>query len=77
MTKTINAIYENGVFKPIEPVGISEHKKVTLIIEEEQQVHRDIIGLAANVYRNLSPQSIEDVEQLATDRSHFTRNSSS
>ena len=31
MTKTIEAIYENGVFKPLEKIHIKEHEKVTLI----------------------------------------------
>ena len=30
MTKTIEAIYENGVFKPLEKVDIQEHTKKKL-----------------------------------------------
>lgn len=32
MTKTIKAIFENGVFKPLEKVDIKEHEKVTVIL---------------------------------------------
>ena len=28
MAKTINAIYENGVFKPLEPISLKEHEMV-------------------------------------------------
>lgn len=34
MPKTIDAIYENGVFKPLETVSLEEHIRVHLIIEE-------------------------------------------
>jgi len=37
MSKTIDAIFENGVFKPITPISVSEHKKVTLIIADENE----------------------------------------
>lgn len=30
----INAIYENGVFKPLSPLTIKEHEKVEIIIRE-------------------------------------------
>ena len=30
MTKLLKAIYENGVFKPLEPVTLREHQEVTL-----------------------------------------------
>jgi len=28
MTSTVHAIYENGVFRPVEPVGLPEHTPV-------------------------------------------------
>lgn len=76
MTKTVDAIYEDGIFKPIDPINIPEHKRVTLIIEEKQQESADILSLAANVYSGLSSQNIEAVEELAIDRSNFSRNGS-
>ncbi|HKZ72215.1 MAG TPA: antitoxin family protein, partial [Nitrospirota bacterium] len=30
MSKVINTIYEDGVFKPLEKVDIKEHKKVKI-----------------------------------------------
>jgi predicted DNA-binding antitoxin AbrB/MazE fold protein len=32
MTKTVEAIYENGVFKPVKKVKLPEHKKIKLTI---------------------------------------------
>lgn len=38
MHRTIEAIYENGVFKPTSPIPIKEHVRVHLIIEEAESV---------------------------------------
>lgn len=35
MTRTIQAIYENGIFRPTEPVSLPEHTPVTLHAELE------------------------------------------
>ncbi len=73
MTKTIEAIFENGVFKPTSPLDISEHKKVTLIIKENTEETPDVLSLASMVYDDLSQSDIEDIEKMALDRSRFSR----
>lgn len=37
MAKIIEAIYENGVFKPIQKINIKEHKKVEIILSTEME----------------------------------------
>lgn len=73
MPKTIEAIFEGGVLKPTSPLDIPEHKKLMLIIEDEAEEAFDIITLVSMVYNGLSPKDIEDVENVAIDRSHFSR----
>lgn len=73
MTKTVEAIFEGGVLKPISPLNIPEHKKVTLIIEDEIEEPLDVLSLASMVYNGLSPEDIEDIEKVILDRSHFSR----
>lgn len=73
MPKTIEAIFEGAVLKPVSPLKIAEHKKVTLIIEEEAGEPSDILFLASLVYNGLSPEDIKEVEKLAFDRSRFSR----
>ncbi len=34
MAKQIDAVYENGVFRPLESVDLEEHRAVRLIIED-------------------------------------------
>lgn len=73
MSKTVEAVYENGVFKPVVPIDMPEHKKLFLVIEEETEVSAEILSLASNVYKGFSAKDIEDVEKVALDRSHFSR----
>ncbi len=73
MPKTVEAIFEDGVLKPISPLNISEHKKVKLVIEDECVEPFDVLSLASMVYNGLSPEDIEEIEKLALDRSRFTR----
>ncbi len=35
MTTQLDAIYENGVFRPLQPIQLDEHRRVTLTIETE------------------------------------------
>jgi predicted DNA-binding antitoxin AbrB/MazE fold protein len=36
MSKSLEVIYENGVFRPLEPVDLPEHKRVRVMIEDEE-----------------------------------------
>ena len=41
MSKSLKAIYENGVFRPLESVDLAEHQEVTITIPDAR-------GAAAN-----------------------------
>ena len=36
MTKTIVAVYKNGIFKPLEKIDLPEHKHVHLVVIPEE-----------------------------------------
>lgn len=36
MTQHLKAVYEDGVFRPLEPVQLQEHQEVTLVLETTQ-----------------------------------------
>ncbi len=42
MTKTVEAIYENGIFKPVKKVNIPEHERVKLIVSPVEEDEREI-----------------------------------
>jgi predicted DNA-binding antitoxin AbrB/MazE fold protein len=37
MSKIIDAIYENGVFKPLKKIKLPEHKKLKIIIADKPE----------------------------------------
>ncbi|MEW6237674.1 MAG: antitoxin family protein [Candidatus Omnitrophota bacterium] len=37
MSKNVKVIYENGVFRPLEPVTFREHQQMIVAIEESQE----------------------------------------
>lgn len=36
MSHIITAVYENGVFKPLEKVNLKEHEKIKIILVNEE-----------------------------------------
>jgi predicted DNA-binding antitoxin AbrB/MazE fold protein len=72
MKKAIDAIYQNGSFKPMDPdqVHLPEGRRVTLIVDDQSLP--ESLRLAARVYDGLSPAEIREIEEIALDRSRFT-----
>ena len=72
MIQTLNAIYEKGVFRPLTNPEIAEGESVKLIVETASKVNPDeMLKLAAQVYEGLSEEAINEIEQIAGDRSNF------
>jgi predicted DNA-binding antitoxin AbrB/MazE fold protein len=47
--KSVEAIYENGVFRPLEPVDLPEHQRVEVTIADaDDWLDRDYIQWAAS-----------------------------
>ena len=73
MTQTIEAIYQNGMFKPLNPISeeFEEGEKVKLVVETEDEEINPIMKLAENFYEGLSEEDIDEIEKIALDRSNF------
>jgi predicted DNA-binding antitoxin AbrB/MazE fold protein len=72
MKQILDAIYENGVFRPLKNIDISEGQSVRLIVETTSSPNPDaLLNLAARVYEDLSDEDIQDIEDMARDRRHF------
>lgn len=73
MTQTIEAIYQNGIFKPLNPVSeeISEGEKVEITINDKRISPEEMLKLASQVYEGLSVDDIAEIERIALDRSNF------
>ncbi len=47
MTKTIHAIYKDGMLKPLDPIeGIKENSEVEITVSIKEQVHHSILRFA-------------------------------
>ncbi len=72
MTATVEAVYENGVFRPETRPALAEGAHVTLIVESAPAGGPDeVLRLAAEVYAGMSSQDIDEVERIAQRRSLF------
>lgn len=72
MQQIVEAVYENGIFRPREVPELSEGQEVQLIIQSKKKLNSDqILKLAADVYEEFSIVQIQEVEQIALDRQHF------
>ncbi len=70
MQQTIEAVYENGGFRLIDPADLRmlEGQKVRLIVEPPAESVTNPLELAAQVYQGLSESEIDEIERIALDR---------
>ncbi len=62
MSKVVRARYENGVLKPLEPLGLEEGEEVIVVLKE------DLVGYARRVRRSLAGRGGEPSEVLSGER---------
>jgi predicted DNA-binding antitoxin AbrB/MazE fold protein len=77
MTPVIEAVYEHGTFKPLEPVELREGQRVTLSVEPMALTPAEAeaqLQAWQRVYEGLSEDEIREVEAVALDRSSFFPN---
>lgn len=60
MTITIEAIYENGVLKPAQPLPLKEQERVRLTVHTAVELVRDTAGSVLRAEPGL-------IDQIATD----------
>ena len=74
MTRILEAVYEDGVLRPLEDPGLQEHQRVLLEIRfEPREQASSALEAWHQVYEGLSEGEIADVEAMALDRSRFSR----
>lgn len=45
MTLTVEAVYEDGVLKPTQPLPLKEHEKVRVTVDQDASVAQQTYGL--------------------------------
>ena len=72
MKQTLEAIYEDGVFKPTKHLEIPNGQQVRLEVETLSDASvDDVLFLAAQVYEGLTDQDVNEIEEVAFQRSDF------
>lgn len=72
MGSIIEAIYEKGMLKPLEPLNLQESQHVLLELRVPLEADADRqLQAWRQVYDGLSEEEIGDVEAVALDRSRF------
>ena len=72
MDYILEAIYEHGVFKPLESLKLPEQQKVMITIQLPPVENPDEeLESWHQVYAGLSDSDIREIESIALDRSHF------
>ena len=77
MDRVVEAIYEQGMLKPLEALDLSEHQWVRLTIHDATEESPDEqLDAWQGVYDGLTDEEVAQIEALAIDRSHFMQQES-
>ncbi len=73
MTQTLDAIFEDGGFKPVDngSLPFSEGQRVKLTVEVPSESDDNLVELAGQVYEGLSEEELGEIERLALERGNF------
>jgi predicted DNA-binding antitoxin AbrB/MazE fold protein len=70
---TVDAVFKDGVFQPVQRPDLPEGERVRLTVETVGKASpNDILVLATRVYEGLSAKDIEEIEEMARHRPFFT-----
>ncbi len=62
MTEVINAIFENGVFKPLEKIEMRERKKVTIKIISMDKWQSKFNHVIEKIHKRANQYTPEEIE---------------
>ena len=62
MSTTIEAIYENGVFKPLQKIDVKEHERVEIRILARDEWQMKFNRLIRKIHQKTAQYSAEEIE---------------
>lgn len=72
MKATVDAVFADGVFKPVRRPDFSEGERVRITVERVARAEpHDILQLASRVYVGLSSEDVDEIEEMARHRTFF------
>jgi predicted DNA-binding antitoxin AbrB/MazE fold protein len=58
MMRKLQAVYENGVLRPVEPLRLDEHQLVSVIVMDEEAAEEELLFAPASDFESLADRSI-------------------
>ena len=71
MTIHCDAVYENGVFRPVGTESLPYYEGQAIKLSLDSVGREDIMELAKHFYDGMSENEIDGIEAIILDRSHF------
>jgi len=62
MSKVIDAVFENGVFKPLEKIKVKEHEKVSIKIVSHDEWRKQFDRIIKKIHKQTAKFSSEEIE---------------
>ncbi len=62
MSKVIDAIFENGVFKPVQKVDVKEHEKVAIKVVSIDEWQNRFNRIIQKIHNRASQYTTEEIE---------------
>jgi predicted DNA-binding antitoxin AbrB/MazE fold protein len=63
MAEVINAVFENGVFKPLEKIELKEHEKVTIKILSLDEWQSRFNRVIEKIHKRANQYTYEEIEK--------------
>ena len=63
MSEVINAVFEDGVFKPLEKIEMKEHEKVTIKVLSLSQWQTRFNRVIEKIHRSANQYTYEEIEK--------------
>lgn len=68
MRRSIEAVYEGGALRPLEPLQLEEGQHVRIDVDAGEPMADDPLDLIGRVYDGLSEEEIREIEDIILDR---------
>lgn len=76
MTKTITAVFENGVLKPTEKLNLPEHATVELLLTDVATWRSELDALLKRIHQKTAKYPPSEIEEDITMASRETQSPS-
>lgn len=67
MPKVIEAVFERGVFKPLEKIKVKEHEKVSIKVVSHEEWRKEFNRIIKKIHKQTAKFAPEEIEADITE----------